>query len=43
MGRYTGTGSQAEGSLSLVKMYSRVISAEEIKQNFEALRGRFGI
>ena len=43
MGRYSGTSSQAEGSLSLVKMYNRGISAAEIKQNFEALRGRFGI
>ena len=43
MGRYDGTGSSAEGNLSSVKLYNRTLSQAEIKQNFESLRGRYGI
>lgn len=43
MGRYTGTGSPCEGNLSSVKVYNRALSATEITQNFNALRGRYGI
>lgn len=43
MGRYVGTGNPAEGDLALTKIYNRVLSQEEIKQNFNALRGRFGL
>jgi hypothetical protein len=43
MGRYDGTGSQCEGGVSSVKMYNRALTATEIKQNFEALRGRYGL
>lgn len=31
------------GYTSAVKIYSRALSAAEVKQNFEALRGRYGI
>lgn len=31
------------GSISLIKLYNRVLSASEISQNFNALRNRFGI
>lgn len=31
------------GSIAVVRVYNRVLSAAEIKQNFEALRSRFGI
>lgn len=31
------------GNISDVKIYNRTLSASEIKQNFEALRGRYGI
>jgi len=30
-----------EGSISLVRLYNRALSEEEIKQNYKALRGRF--
>jgi len=43
MGRYTGTGSPAEGQLSVVQLYNRTLSVSEIKQNFNALRNRYGI
>lgn len=43
MGRYTGTNSPCEGDLSFVKLYNRALSATEIKQNFEAIRGRYGV
>ena len=31
------------GKMPVVKLYNRALSAEEIKQNFNALRGRYGI
>jgi hypothetical protein len=42
--RHTG-GSNAylNGSVSQASIHNRALSAAEIKQNFEALRGRFGI
>ena len=43
MGRFSGTDSQAEGSLSQVKLYSRVLTVGEIQQNYSANRGRFGV
>jgi hypothetical protein len=43
MGRYAGTGSPAEGDLALAKLYNRALNPEEIKQNYNALRGRFGL
>jgi hypothetical protein len=43
-----GTGTVAEtqyfnGKISVAKVYNRALSAQEIQQNFNALRGRFGI
>ena len=32
-----------DGKLSVAKIYNRALTAAEIKQNFNALRGRFGI
>ncbi len=32
-----------QGNIANLKMYSRALTAAEIKQNFNALRGRFGI
>lgn len=32
-----------EGSIATASVYNRVLSASEIRQNFEALRGRYGI
>lgn len=31
------------GTIALVKVYSRALSANEVQQNFNALRGRFGL
>ena len=31
------------GTIAAVKMYNRALSADEVKQNFNALRGRYGI
>jgi hypothetical protein len=42
----TGIGSQQsflQANLPIFMMYNRVLTAEEISQNFNALRGRFGI
>jgi hypothetical protein len=33
----------SKGTFSNMKMYNRALSAQEIAQNFDALRGRFGI
>jgi len=41
--RAFNTSSIYSGSLSNISIYNKVLSTEEIKQNFNALRGRFGI
>ena len=33
----------ANGSISVAKIYNRALSATEIQQNFNAVRGRYGI
>jgi hypothetical protein len=38
-----GTSYLYNGSLSNVQIYNRILSATEITQNFNALRGRYGI
>lgn len=43
MGRYSGTTSTAEGNISSVKLYNRGLSINEIKQNFNATRSRYGV
>ena len=45
-GNNTGGGATASyftGNISNVKIYNRALSADEIQQNFNALRNRFGI
>jgi hypothetical protein len=37
------TGRQFEGLIPLVRIYNRALSEAEIKQNFDALRNRFGL
>ena len=43
MGRYSGTSSTAEGKLAQVTLYSKAFSPLEIVQNYNALKGRFGL
>jgi len=46
IGRYEFSGSYGRyfnGKIAKVSMYNRALSAEEVQQNFNALRGRFGI
>lgn len=44
IGRYGGgTGYEHDGRMSNFKIYNRALTAAEISQNFNALRGRFGI
>ena len=38
-----GTGYQFNGPISSVSMYNRALSATEVTQNFNALRGRYGL
>lgn len=38
-----GTSGYFNGRIANVKLYNRVLSAAEVTQNFNALRGRFGI
>jgi hypothetical protein len=42
---YIGTGDAryTNGKISNIKIYNRALSAEEISQNFQATRGRYGI
>jgi hypothetical protein len=43
IGSAAGSSEFFSGSISNVKVYNRALSAMEIKQNFNAIRGRFGI
>jgi hypothetical protein len=40
---YSGSTQFFDGKLSVAKIYNRALTAAEIKQNFNALRGRYGI
>lgn len=45
-GFYTGTstaGNAFNGNISDIKLFNRALTPQEIKQNFNALRGRYGI
>jgi len=39
----SGTSTEFDGKISQTLVYNRALTASEIKQNFNALRGRFGI
>lgn len=43
IGRWTDGTNYANVSIALVKIYNRALSASEIQQNFNAVRGRYGI
>ena len=43
MGRWVASGIYQDMELALVKVYNRALAASEISQNFNALRGRFGL
>jgi hypothetical protein len=43
IGANSSGGEPAEGNLGSMKVYNKVLTDSEIKQNFEALRGRYGI
>jgi hypothetical protein len=43
IGSYNSNNYWMNGNISSVKIYNRALVAEEIQQNFNALRGRFGI
>ena len=42
-GSYSSGGSVADGKISSATLYNRVLTAAEVAQNFNALRGRYGI
>lgn len=43
IGMYTGNGYYYQGKIDSVSFYNRALSAAEVQQNFQALRGRYGI
>jgi hypothetical protein len=44
LGRFVvATGREFNGSISNTKIYNRALTAAEVSQNFNALRGRYGI
>ena len=44
LGRFVfGTGREFNGSISNTKIYNRALTAAEVSQNFNALRGRYSI
>ena len=40
---YNGGSEYYSGNIPTIQVYNRALSDSEIKQNFEALRGRYGI
>lgn len=43
IGAYGDAANLFDGDIPVVKIYNRVLTSDEIKQNFNALRGRYGI
>lgn len=43
IGSYAGTNEPSNGEFAVLYVYNRVLSDAEIQQNFNSLRGRFGI
>lgn len=43
IGSYNSGAYYFNGNIAIVKVYNRALSAAEVKQNFNALRGRFGV
>jgi len=43
IGKYLGDGFYLDGKIYAVRIYNKALTAAEVKQNFNALRGRFGI
>jgi hypothetical protein len=43
MARYSGNASLAKGSLGTVFLYNRTLSAQEIAQNYNATKARYGL
>ena len=43
IGRWQNGGRRYNGNIAQVSMYNKALTASEIQQNFNALRGRFGI
>jgi len=41
--QYSSGSPYADGKIASSKLYNRVLTSQEIQQNFNALRGRFGI
>ena len=39
----TGADKFMDGSISNFRLYNKALTLEEVKQNFNALRGRFGV
>ena len=43
IGRQAESGGSLNGNISNVSIYNRALSTNEIQQNFNALRGRYGL
>ena len=42
-GKVLGFGLYFDGNMSIVAAYNRVLTALEVKQNYNAIKGRFGL
>ena len=40
---FNNANSKFNGKVAIARVYDKVLTDEEIKQNFDALRGRFGL
>ena len=43
LGRRGGTTTQFDGDLTIAQLYNKTLSAKEVRQNYNAFKGRFGL
>ena len=43
VGGFSGNAEYSDGQFSFIQIYNRVLSADEISQNYNALKGRYGL
>ena len=43
IGRWTGNAHYLKGNIACVQVYNRILTTQEIKQNYNALKGRFNL
>ena len=40
---FRGANTQFDGDLTIIQLYNKTLSAKEVRQNYNAFKGRFGL